>query len=213
MQAADRAKFQALLTDALAFYRQDVSKFALSVWWAACEGFDLEQIRKALTAHAMDPDRGQFAPKPADIVRVLQGTHADRALVAWGKVYGAIGRVGAYTSVVFDEPAIHAAVEDMGGWPALCQSKVDDLPFLQRRFCDTYRAHTNRGVDGFAPVLLGINALANRQAGYMTEPPMLVGDRLACQRVMREGSERPRLAITAADAMPALLVAPEGVNA
>ena len=34
-------------------------------------------VGKALTAHATDPDHGQFAPKPADIVRKIQGTQAD----------------------------------------------------------------------------------------------------------------------------------------
>ena len=29
----------------------------LEVWWRACEGFELEQVRKALTAHANDTDR------------------------------------------------------------------------------------------------------------------------------------------------------------
>jgi hypothetical protein len=52
-------------------------------------------------------------PKPADIVRNLQGTASDRSLIAWGKLLEAMRRVGAYRSVAFDDGAIHAAVEDM----------------------------------------------------------------------------------------------------
>lgn len=144
MQAADKPAFKALLGDAMAFYRQDVSKFALSVWWAACERYDFEQVSKALTAHAMDPERGQFAPKPADIVRQLEGTQTDRSLIAWGQVLEAMRSVGAYASVDFGDRAIHAAITDMGGWPTLCRSQVDELPFLQRRFCDSYRAYMRR---------------------------------------------------------------------
>lgn len=201
MQQSDAAAFQDLLTDALAFYRQDLSTFSLGVWWAACRPFSLEQVRKAITAHAVDPERGQFAPKPADLVRVLQGTQTDRALVAWGKVHEAIARVGAYTSVVFDEPAIHAAIEDIGGWSALCQGKLDELPFTQRRFCDSYRAHVTRGTTSFSPVLLGISEVANRVAGHQPAAPQLVGDPDRCAEVMRMGTAQPRLAITAADAV------------
>ena len=67
----DKPAFVELLTQALGFYGQAVSPFAVSVWWQACQGVELDQVRRALTAHAMDPDRGHFAPKPADVVRQL----------------------------------------------------------------------------------------------------------------------------------------------
>ena len=79
MRNDQASEFQRLLTDALAFYGKDVSTFALSVWWEACQPFDMEQVRKAMTTHATDPEHGQFAPKPADIVKALQGTKTDRA--------------------------------------------------------------------------------------------------------------------------------------
>ena len=73
-----------LVTDVLAFYRQPVSEFTLSVWIAACRNYEVEQVRKALTAHATDAERGAFPPKPADLVRALEGTKTDRAQIAWG---------------------------------------------------------------------------------------------------------------------------------
>lgn len=158
MRTDDIDDFQRLMTDALAFYGKDVSEFAMSVWWAACKDFDLEQVRKALTAHAMDPDSGQFAPKPADLVRVLQGTKTDRSLLAWSRVYRAMSDVGAYASPDFGDSAIHAAITDMGGWPNLCHTSINELPFTQRRFCDLYRAHANRGAEDVP--LLGMHAQA-----------------------------------------------------
>ena len=47
MQASEIDKFQTMLADVMAFYRQDVSSFALPVWWQACPAFDLEQVRRA----------------------------------------------------------------------------------------------------------------------------------------------------------------------
>lgn len=201
---SDKERFVRLLTDALAFYRRDLSKFALSVWWQACQSFDFEQVAKAITAHAMDPEKGQFAPMPADIVRQLQGTHTDRSLMAWGKVLDAIHRVGAYQTVVFDDGAIHAAIEDMGGWVKLCRSNTDELPHVQRRFTETYRAYARRPDIAFPPKLIGAHEAENALAGRRVAAPMLVGDAERAKQVMRLGSETGRTAIAALDAIPSV---------
>jgi hypothetical protein len=167
MKQSDRQEFMELITDVLAFYKQDVSDFAISVWWQACQNFEMEQVRKALTAHAMCPDRGQFSPKPADLVRALQGTHTDRALLAWNKAYQAISQFGAYNGCDLGDPASHAAIQSMGGWVKFCQSEVDELPFLQKRFCDFYRTYTTRGVQDAPQRLIGISETENAARGLM----------------------------------------------
>lgn len=184
MQAADRDAFVSLMTAALAFYRQEATTFTLSVWWEACRDFSLEQVRKALTAHAKNPDRGQFPPMPADLVRVLQGTQQDRSLIAWGRVFDAMQRVGAYESVDFGDPAVHCAIEDCGGWPQLCQAQMAELQFVQKRFCDAHRAYSNRG-EAVRQVayLPGVHEAQNRAAGKPAAPPVLLGQAPAQQRL------------------------------
>jgi len=204
MTADDKPAFARLLTDALAFYRQDVSAFTLTVWWAACEAFDMEQVRKGLTAHALDPERGQFAPKPADLMRVLHGTQADRSLVAWGKLMDAIRAVGAWRSVVFDDGAIHAAIEDMGGWPKVCRSGLDELPFLQRRFCELHRSYSMRADGVFPGILIGDAEATNRHAGQPVEPPVLVGDAALAMEVRRIGVVGPKTPMVLAGMLPQL---------
>lgn len=204
MTESDRQELGTLLTQALGFYGQTLSPFALGVWWQACQGFELGQVRKALTAHALDPDRGHFPPKPSDLVRVLRGTSADRSLVAWGKVLDAMKRVGAYRSVVFDDGAIHAAVSDMGGWPQICRSDEDELPFTQRRFCELHRVYSARPDTAYPGRLIGEHEAQNRLNGYEPAPPMLIGDAQRAQAVERLGSDGAKTAITAADAVPAI---------
>lgn len=189
MDSGDKAKFKALLTDAMAFYRQDVSKYSLSVWWAACQPFDLEQVTKALTAHAMDPDGGQFAPKPADIMRQLAGTVTDRAQVAWGKAHDAAGGVGAYTDVVFDDPVIHAVITDMGGWPKFCRTETADLGYLQHRFCESYRAYSGRKDFEYPRLLGGARSPDDVYAmrGLKAPAPAVVGDIERARLVYRGG--------------------------
>jgi hypothetical protein len=170
MTPRDEIAFGQLMTDVLAFWRQDVTTFTLTVWWEACKAFDLEQVRKALTAHAMDPERGQFAPKPADLVRQLQGTHTDRALLAWGKVWDAMQSVGAYQSVDFGDPITHAAIVDIGGWVSLCRIDLNDLPFVQKRFCDAYRVYSTRGKADAPLRLAGDHEIANAKVAL--PPPV-----------------------------------------
>lgn len=189
MIASDKPEFMRLLTDALAFYRQDLSTFALNVWWSACERYSIEQVRQALTAHALDPERGHFAPKPADLVRQLSGTATDRAMIAWGKVMGAISSVGAYTDVVFDDPAIHAVIEDLGGWPKVCRGELSELSYLQHRFTEAYRAYTGRGSFEYPRALAGARSpdelFAKR--GLPPPKPALVGNRGQAEQVFLTG--------------------------
>lgn len=197
MTPHDKPQFGALVRDVMAFYRQDVSPFALSVWWQACDSFAFEQVAKALTAHAMDPERGQFAPKPADLVRKLAGTATDRAMIAWGKTHEAMGSVGAYSDIVFDDPVIHAVVDDLGGWPKMCRTELSELSYLQHRFTESYRAYAGRGQFDYPRALMGDRAsdalFAKR--GLPPPKPAVVGDLEKARQVFSIGRTGGKTAI------------------
>ena len=208
MTDADKPGFVSMLSDALAYWRQDASAFTLRVWWDGCRRFDLEQVGKALSAHAADPERGRFPPLLADVVRQLHGTHTDRSLLAWGAVLEAARVVGAYESVVFDDPATHAAIEDLGGWPSVCRSDADELPFLQRRFCEAHRAYAQRPGLAYPPRLVGDHESSNRGDGRTCSDPVYIGDPRRASEVEQRGASGPRIAITTgANLARALLLA------
>lgn len=208
MNTQDREQFAQLLTDVLGFYGQTTSTFALSVWWEACRGLEFSAVQRALSRHAMDPERGMFAPKPADVVRQVQGTPTDRAARAWSIVLDAASRVGAYTDVVFDDPIIHVVVEDMGGWVALCRTDTDRLSYLQHRFTEAYRAYTNRGdLTQYPRKLTGDRSPDEvyMARGLPPPKPVLIGDPVRAQRVLTNGSSAGRLQITSvADVLPSV---------
>ena len=129
--------FQQLLTDVLGFYGQTTSPFALSVWWEACKAIDLPTIRNAFTAYAMDPARGHFAPKPADLIRAIRGTSDERSTAAWSNLLGQVRSMGSYGSPSIDA-ATQAGLDAIGGWYTLCRSDQSSLTFLQRQFADGY---------------------------------------------------------------------------
>lgn len=190
MKQSDRAEFAQLLTDVLAYYRQDASKFVLDLWWTACAPFDMEQVRKAMTGHATDAERGMYAPKVADIVRQLGGTRTDRAALAWGRVYEAMGRVGAYSDVIFDDPAIHAVIEDLGGWPKVCRYPSEELSYLQHQFCTAHKAYTQAGGHVYPRRLMGDRSPDSEyeRKGLPLPAPVVVGDVEAARAVYRGGT-------------------------
>jgi hypothetical protein len=199
MQPNQMPDFAALLTDVMAYYGKDCSNFTLQVWWAACQRFDYEQVATAMQRHATDPDRGQFAPKVADIIRVLDGTTTDRAALAWGKVLEAMGSVGAYSDVVFDDPAIHAAVEDLGGWPKVCRTETKELSFLQHRFQEAHRAYTGRGQFAYPRRLAGDRSPDHdyERRGLPLPKAALVGDERRAALVYQGGGAAGKLPIRA----------------
>ena len=155
MELSERSLLFKIVGDVMEYYKQDTSEFALQIWWEAMKGFELEQVSKALTAHAVDPDRGQFPPKVADIVRVLQGTATEKAALAWGKVYEAMQLVGAYQDICFDDKAIHAAIRDLGGWAKVCRTSTEEMGYLQHKFCEAHRAYSARGEYEYPRALIG----------------------------------------------------------
>lgn len=220
MNHADKPKFKNLLADVMGFYKQDVSTFALSVWWQACEPFEFEQVAKAMTAHAMDADKGNFPPKPADIVRQLAGTKTDKSMLAWGKAFDAASRVGAYTDVVFDDPAIHAAIEDLGGWPKFCRTETSELSYLQHRFAESYRAYIGRQTFDFPSRLTGDRSPDEVYArrGLPAPKPAVIGDIEAARQVYRVGSKSGKTsvmfqALQALEQGPKLIATNEGERA
>jgi len=179
MKVSQKADFFTMLTDVMSYYKQDTSEFMLNVFWDACKDVDYEIVCKALNEHAKDPDKGQFAPKVADIVRRLQGGKTDRSAMAWNKVYDAMSRIGAYSDVCFDEAAINAAVDDCGGWPKMCRSNFDELSYLQHRFSKSYEAYINRGDFEYPAMLTGDRSGRDAYAlrGLPPPTPTFIGNR------------------------------------
>ena len=198
MQVSDKPKFKTLLENVMSYYRQDTSTFVLDLWWGACKNFDFEQVQKAMTAHAVDPDVGQFAPKVADIVRVIAGTKTDRSALAWGKVFEAMQRVGQYQDVVFDDPAIHAVVMDLGGWTKICQTTETEISYLQHRFCEAHRAYTGRGTFDFQRVLIGLRSPDHEYTmrGFPVPEPVLIGNPEQAKKVYSHGKIGQKVQVT-----------------
>lgn len=193
----DRPEFAEIVATVYGFYGRDATPSALDIWWGAMRPFDLAAVRKAFGQHVMNPDTGQFLPKPADVVKMLGGSTLDSALVAWTKVDQAVRRIGVHHTVVFDDPLIHRVIEEMGSWIVLGKCTDKDWPFRQNEFLNRYRSYKIRGeVPPYPPKLIGIIDGENTSKGYPEGQPLLVGDRELARQVLAGGSSVPLLAFS-----------------
>lgn len=194
MRPEDRAEFARVITGAYDFYGKELSDFALSVWWQSMQQFDLVAVREALGKHCMNPDTGQFLPRPADVVRMMEGSTLDSAVVAWTKVDRAVQVVGTYATVAFDDPLIHRVLTDMGGWPQLGRKPADEWPFVAKEFQTRYRGFkTRKEKPEYPPKLPGIFDMHNDQRGFSQQPVTLIGNTEQAKRVYLGGDDKPQL--------------------
>jgi hypothetical protein len=194
MQVDDFQKFHDGIAGVMGFYGKSVSRFALDVWWTALKSYELPAIIDAFNRHLANPDAGQFAPKPADIIRMLQGSTQDSALRAWAKVDRAVRSIGTYCDVVFDDALIHRVIQDMGGWISLGTKSEAEWPFVAKEFENRYRGFRSRNEHPpYAPVLTGIATAHNEPKGFESGKPVLIGNRQLAERVLREGASQQML--------------------
>lgn len=193
MQESHKQDFFALVADVYAFYSRNTSRFALKVWWDALKPFDFDAVNQALGMHCINPDNGQYLPKPSDVVKLLRGSTQDSALVAWSKVDTAVRTVGTYSSVSFDDPIILRVLQDMGGWIALGAKKEEEWPFIAREFENRYRGYVMRPEIEYPRWLPGIAEAQNSQAGQPVQPPVLIGDPARAKLVLQNGSDTQRV--------------------
>jgi len=193
-----KIRFAKALSALAEYYGKELSDGVISLYWQGLQQFSVDEIESAIGRHLQNPDSGQWMPKIADIVRMIEGTTQDAAALAWAKVMRAVGSVGQYQSLAFDDVVIHLVIDDLGGWPSLCQTSEDELPFLAKRFETNYRAYRRRA-DDIPPhprYLVGVSEMQNVGAGFKSDPPRLVGDPEKAKRVMIGGSSAPRLQVS-----------------
>jgi Domain of unknown function (DUF6475) len=189
-------------------YGKKLSEGVIALYWQGLQDYELNAVKDALGKHLRNPDTGMFMPKIADIIRMLQGSTQDAALIAWSKIDRAVRHVGVYETVVFDDALIHAVLASMGGWLWLCGQDNEAWPHIARNFEVAYRGFKARGeTPAYPPTLIGISEAHNGKAGFAIKPPTLIGDVAKARMTMEGGSNKPVIAITAMSAPEALRIA------
>lgn len=144
------------------------------LWLAALNSYSFEEIKNAFNRY-IQTERGM--PEPVDILDILRGTAEDLALAALIKVENAMSRHGSYATVVFDDPVIHAVIDELGGWIRCCHVTESEFPWWKREFRERYKHHARYGLPPRLPATLtGIIDERNLPLGKQPQKPAVIGD-------------------------------------
>lgn len=76
MRECDYDDFAAMLDAVYSLHNKTLNSVARGLFFRAMSNFSLADFRRALDAHVCDPHRGQYAPKPADLIAQLDASLA-----------------------------------------------------------------------------------------------------------------------------------------
>ena len=189
MQNHDLIEFTATLVNIGELYSKAISEMLTDLYWQSLKGFEWQDIKQAFKAHIHNPDSGQYFPKPADLVRFIEGSGETKALLAWAKVSKAIVQIGAYQSIVFDDPLIHIVLEDLGGWIKLCATPTKEIPFRASEFQKRYMIFVAKPPDHYLKYCCGLIETINTKTGYPIKSRVFVGDLKKARQVMLSGND------------------------
>lgn len=162
-------EYMAVLSE---IHDKPLSKLLTDLYWKMLEPFSDDQCKAAFESAIR---ANKFFPKPADLIDTITGGKKNVATLAWLEVQTAIGQIGNYQSVRFQDPVIHSVVKAMGGWPALC-NRTEDPKWIQRDFERLYEVISQSRNAEHPPYLPGEHELANTRGGYdYTAPVIQVG--------------------------------------
>ena len=83
MTDKEKPQFMTLLISTADLHKQELSSDVVELWWNSLKAFDLNQVRQAFSNHIQDPVKGEWMPKPANIIAKLKGSPERSALLAW----------------------------------------------------------------------------------------------------------------------------------
>ncbi len=115
----DKIRFGRALGALAEVYGATVSPGLASAYFHSLSRFDIVDLEAAMHALLAEPGRA-FMPKPGEIVAKIEGLPDERALRAWVRIETAAREVGAYASVDFQDPVLHAVIVQYGGWQEVC---------------------------------------------------------------------------------------------
>ena len=127
-------------------YGHRTSPEAIGIWTAALARYPLTEVRAALSAHVQNPGPGKFAPKPADVIGLIQERDGRRgAEESWSRLARAIGDEGATVVLTEEERVAFFAADAI----------ADDKIAARMAFKETYTKAVSEARAAGRPVKWG----------------------------------------------------------
>lgn len=166
----DGNKFRELITAINVTYGEDFTEPQILLWWNLFKPHSIETFEQAVYQHMACPDAGMFAPKPANLMKFINGTSKqneqaidDKAEIAWHVIEGEIRRIGSHTSLRMEDRQALAAVKAIGGWKKICGLTISELTWAHKEFVAAYKNYERTDVNLLPDKLPGRIFLENNK--------------------------------------------------
>ena len=196
MQDKDLMEFSKIMYGLADNFSAMLTDDGIDMRYEALKEYDIELIKKA--AHAIVKTRKYTKmPTIADFVEHIEGNPDDKATLEATKVWNAISQVGAYDSVVFDDPVTMAVIEQgFGGWVRICKGDgekdcgADQRVWFCKEFEKIYKSYRASGIQNFGK-LIGLTESENLKNWFFKDipAPKLIGDREKAAGVLSDGKK------------------------
>jgi len=181
VKVEDYQKFKKLMAVCGITFDKEITPDLLQLYWDILKEYDYEQVEKAVKRVIMT---SEFFPRPARIIKAMQENEDDlevRAELAYSKFSEARRTIGAYQTVIFDDPIIHRIVDQHGGWPEVCMMTKEDEKYtaFKKNFITEYKSFARDSEYWRYPKSLpGITELENSKNGFYEHipAPVVVGN-------------------------------------
>lgn len=172
MNENDYESFGKLIYGVFGVYTQNANDEIIEIYYRSLREFSIKEISNAFTKHLKNPNSGTFLPKPADIIKIIEGDSKNKSMIAWDKVNNAMNHVTTSYDVVFDDPIIHAAIRDMGGWLRF-RNSINEFSRekIEIGFRDRYKNYIEFGLIDYPNILKGDDSFVRK------EPPVFFGNK------------------------------------
>ena len=171
----DYQNFLKLLTALGELFDKKLSDTLYELYWEALKDLPFEDFSRAANILGRS---SKFFPKPVEFRELLMPDISAQAALAYRKVEEAFIKAGIYKAVIFDDPVIHAVMDNLGGWIHYCNLPEDEVKWYRKEFEKHYANFAPLVATGkLKPptVLHGFFALAS-MATDSAKTPVLIGD-------------------------------------
>ena len=168
MEKSDLNELTEIMDDLAEMLGGDMSVRKYELYFAALADLTIEEIRNAANQIART---ATFFPKPSDFRKAIEGNIEDKATLAW---IVAQKNKNAGISIRFQDKAIHATIEGMGGWIKFCEMEdYRDESWQMKDFIKMYKVVSGRECVDY---LMGQFEISNGDRKYIEhiEPPKQV---------------------------------------
>ena len=167
MNDSDKKEFATQMMLIAEIYDKPVSKEKMKIYFATLKEYSIDQVKHGIQLHMADTEQGQFFPKPANIIKHIEGqlpSVIDRAEIAWLEVENAIRFIGSYGTLKLQDKIAVAAVKSLGSWSDLCSTNIDKMQWKKKEFINAYELLSNTPLEMLPRSLHGIEDIKNAKS-------------------------------------------------